>query len=404
MISILCLLPFVCYLEMGLDKIRVMLRGPNQNSSSYEPLVLAVLCSCSPQTPSAWALQGVGKDKLRFFLAHFACKCNFPSCSSLKLLFPGLAFVYFSHAAQVSLISAFIPLFSMGCIPSSAFIPSPLPVLSLQACCFSHLSPGGKMWSEPLQMGEEAAPASVSSLLQSSDESFDRRGQEEQKSLSALAGSVGARQDEMRTSLSLFSCVAEELQAPPSLIQLWRAMLPCRCCFVPPFAPGEIGSVSSDESLNCSLCCGWCFPGSCLEQTGDLRGAAGGFRKWQWLPSAVVMPTTALSPVSRVDWVIQTPWCFGRSSSAPALGEQSRIFSSKHGELCEQWVIPSPEIGSHGCLQVSSFTPVCWYWVRPAEQEFAGKGLSNPISNYFSYYKVNTDSCPCSSSLSLGTE
>lgn len=182
------------------------------------------------------------------FLAHFACKCNFPSCSSLKLLFPGLAFVYFSHAAQVSLINAFIPFSFMGCISSSAVIPSPLPVLSLQACCFSRSSPGGRCGASPcrwerrrlLLLYPPSCKAAMRALIR-----VDKRS----KSLSALAGSVGAGEDETLPVLLRGCLVAEELQALPPLMQPWRAMLPCRCCFVPPFAPGEIGSASSDERL-----------------------------------------------------------------------------------------------------------------------------------------------------------
>lgn len=165
---------------MGPDKIRVRLRGPNQNRRSYEPSVSAVLCSCSPQTLSL-GFAGTGKGQAEFFLAHFACKCNFPSCSSLKLLFPGLAFVYFSHAAQVSLISVFIPFFYHGMHLKQCFHSQPTPCAVAPGLLLLAFKPWRGMRSEPLQMGEEAAPASVSFLPQSSDESFDRGGQEEQK-------------------------------------------------------------------------------------------------------------------------------------------------------------------------------------------------------------------------------
>lgn len=63
------------------------------------------------------------------------------------------------------------------------------------------------MWSEPLQMGEEAAPAAESFLLQSSDESFDQGGREEQKPFCSC-WQRWSTQDEMSVRLSLFSCVA----------------------------------------------------------------------------------------------------------------------------------------------------------------------------------------------------
>lgn len=162
--------------------------------------------------------------------------------------------MYFSYAAQVSLISAFIPLFFfMACISSSTFIPGPLPVLSLQACCFSRSSPAGRCGASPCRWGRRRqllllCPSSCKAAMRALI-GVDKRSQ----SLSALAGNVGAGGDEVRMRLSLFSraavSTAEELQAPPPLIQLWRAMLPCHCCFVPPFAPGKISSVSSDECL-----------------------------------------------------------------------------------------------------------------------------------------------------------
>lgn len=164
--------------------------------------------------------------------------------------------MYFSYAAQVSLISAFIPLF-FSWDASQAVLSFPAHSL----CCRSRLvashvqalQAAGRCGASPCRWGRRRqllllCPSSCKAAMRALI-GVDKRS----KSLSALAGNVGAGGDEVRMRLSLFSraavSTAEELQAPPPLIQLWRAMLPCHCCFVPPFAPGKISSVSSDECL-----------------------------------------------------------------------------------------------------------------------------------------------------------
>lgn len=72
------------------------------------------------------------------------------------------------------------------------FHTQPTPCAVAPGLLLLSFKPWRKMWSEPLQMGGEAAPASESFLLQSSDESFDGVDEKSQ-SLSAPPGSVGAR-------------------------------------------------------------------------------------------------------------------------------------------------------------------------------------------------------------------
>lgn len=133
--------------------------------------------------------------------------------------------MYFSHAAQVSLINAFIPFSFMGCISSSAFIPGPLPVLSLQACCFSRSSPGGRCGASPsrwerrqlLLLYPPSCKAAMRALIR-----MDKRS----KSLSALAGSVGAGEDE--TLPVLRGCLVASLRSCRR--RLPRCSPGGRCC------------------------------------------------------------------------------------------------------------------------------------------------------------------------------
>lgn len=137
---------------------------------------------------------GTGKGQAEFLLAHFACKCNFPSHSSLKLLFFDLH-LCFSHVPQVSLDN-FLYSFFYGLHLKQCFqICTLVTVLSLQVCCFSPSRPGGR---SPMQMGEEAIScfcmypsfrkATTNTLI---------RVNKRRKSLSALPSNGGACNDEI---------------------------------------------------------------------------------------------------------------------------------------------------------------------------------------------------------------
>lgn len=138
-----------------------VLCGPNQNASSNKPSVLAVLCSCSRKTPSAWVLQGLGKDKLSFSWHILLANVIFPLRSSLKLLFLGLALVRFSPAPQVSL-GNFL-LFFLLWVASEAVLSNTRPAhcAVTPSLLLLTFKPRRKIWSKPMQMGEEASPASV---------------------------------------------------------------------------------------------------------------------------------------------------------------------------------------------------------------------------------------------------
>lgn len=173
-----------------------VLCGPNQPAGSNKPSVVAVLCSCSRKTTVSLRFAGTGKGQAEFLLAHLACKCNFPSCSSLKL-FPRDLHSCFFPAPQVSLDNFLYSFFHGWHLKQCFQSRAPLTVLSLQAYCFSLSSPGGRSGASPCGwVKRHLLLLYVSFLLQSCVKHSDQGGQKRRKTLSALASDGGACDDE----------------------------------------------------------------------------------------------------------------------------------------------------------------------------------------------------------------